>query len=162
MKLYRTELDSGLNNKEILIESNAISIDNVIGGIECTVSCDKTSTGYRIYGNIVCNNKFSCDRCLIEYKKKINTSFNTILTNDSDIVRDKNTDVIMFTISDDFVDLSGILHDIIEIEKPIKRLCSDDCKGICPSCGLDLNHNDCSCKHNSSNNELNKLKDLIK
>ena len=162
MKLYRTELDSGLNNKEILIESNAISIDNVIGRIECTVSCDKTSTGYRIYGNIVCNNKFSCDRCLIEYRKKINTSFNTILTNDSDIVRDKNTDVIMFTISDDFVDLSGILHDIIEIEKPIKRLCSDDCKGICPSCGLDLNHNDCSCKHNSSNNELNKLKDLIK
>ena len=162
MKLYRTELDSGLNNKEILIESNAISIDNVIGRIECTVSCDKTSTGYRIYGNIVCNNKFSCDRCLIEYKKKINTSFNTILTNDSDIVRDKNTDVIMFTISDDFVDLSGILHDIIEIEKPIKRLCSDDCKGICPSCGLDLNHNDCSCKDNSSNNELNKLKDLIK
>ena len=161
MKLYRTELDSGLNNKEILIESNVISIDNVIGRIECTVSCDKTSTGYRIYGNIVCNNKFSCDRCLIEYKKKINTSFNTILTNDSDIVRDKNTDVIMFTISDDFVDLSGILHDIIEIEKPIKRLCSDDCKGICPSCGLDLNHNDCSCKHNSSNNELNKLKDLI-
>ena len=161
MKLYRTELDSGLNNKEILIESNVISIDNVIGRIECTVSCDKTSTGYRIYGNIVCNNKFSCDRCLIEYKKKINTSFNTILTNDSDIVRDKNKDVIMFTNSDDFVDLSGILHDIIEIEKPIKRLCSDDCKGICPSCGLDLNHNDCSCKHNSSNNELNKLKDLI-
>jgi len=161
MKLYRTELDSGLNNKEILIESNAISVDNVIGRIECTVSCDKTSTGYRIYGNIVCNNKFSCDRCLIEYKKKINTSFNTILTNDSDIVRDKNKDVIMFTNSDDFVDLSGILHDIIEIEKPIKRLCSDDCKGICPSCGLDLNHNDCSCKHNSSNNELNKLKDLI-
>ena len=162
MKLYRTELDSGLNNKEILIESNVISIDNVIGRIECTVSCDKTSTGYRIYGNIFCNNKFSCDRCLIEYKKKINTSFNTILTNDSDIVRDKNKDVIMFTNSDDFVDLSGILHDIIEIEKPIKRLCSDDCKGICPSCGLDLNHNDCSCKHNSSNNELNKLKDLIK
>ena len=161
MKLYRTELDSGLNNKEILIESNAINVDNVIGRIECTVSCDKTSTGYRIYGNIVCNNKFSCDRCLIEYKKKINTSFNTILTNDSDIVRDKNKDVIMFTNSDDFVDLSGILHDIIEIEKPIKRLCSDDCKGICPSCGLDLNHNDCSCKHNSSNNELNKLKDLI-
>ena len=162
MKLYRTELDSGLNNKEILIESNVISIDNVIGRIECTVSCDKTSTGYRIYGNIVCNNKFSCDRCLIEHKKKINTSFNTILTNDSDIVRDKNTDVIMFTISDDFVDLSGILHDIIEIEKPIKRLCSDDCKGICPSCGLDLNHSDCSCKDNTSNNELNKLNDLIK
>ena len=161
MKLYRTELDSGLNNKEILIESNVISIDNVIGRIECTVSCDKTSTGYRIYGNVLCNNEFSCDRCLIEYKKKINTSFNTILTNNKDIVKDKNTDVIMFTISDDFVDLSGILHDMIETEKPFKRLCSDDCKGICPSCGLDLNHNDCSCKHNSSNNELNKLKDLI-
>ena len=162
MKLYRTELDSGLNNKEILIESNAISVDNVIGRIECTVSCDKTSTGYRIYGNIVCNNKFLCDRCLIEFKKKINTSFNTILTNNNDIVRGNDTDIIMFTISDDFVDLSGILHDMIETEKPIKRLCSDDCKGICPSCGLDLNHSDCSCKDNTSNNELNKLNDLIK
>ena len=162
MKLYRTELDSGLNNKEILIESDAISIDNVIGRIECTVSCDKTSTGYRIYGNVLCNNEFSCDRCLIECKKKINTSFNIILTNNKDIARDKDTDVIMFTISDDFVDLSSILHDIIEIEKPIKRLCSGECKGICSSCGLDLNHSDCSCKDSLSNNELNKLKDLIK
>ena len=84
-----------------------------------------------------------------------------IVLNNKDIVRDKDTDVIMFTISDDFVDLSGILHDMIETEKPIKRLCSDDCKGICPSCGLDLNHSDCSCKDNTSNNELNKLKDLI-
>tara|TARA_B100001996_G_scaffold55157_2_gene39110 strand:+ start:1597 stop:2085 length:489 start_codon:yes stop_codon:yes gene_type:complete len=162
MKLYRTELDSGLDNKKILVESSTIGIKNVIGHIKCIISCDKTSTGYRIYGNVLCNNKFSCDRCLIEIEKNIKTSLNTLLTNNKDIVKDKDTDVIMFTKSDDFIDLSSILHDIIEVEKPIKSLCSDDCKGICPSCGLDLNRSNCNCKDNSSINELNKLKDLIK
>ena len=78
-------------------------------------------------------------------------------------IRDRdNSDAVMFTISDDFVDLSSILHDVIELEKPIKSLCGDDCKGICPSCGVDLNLNQCRCKNNSSTNEFNKLKDLIK
>jgi len=162
MKLYRTELDSGLDNKKILVESSTIGIKNVIGHIKCIISCDKTSTGYRIYGNVLCNNKFSCDRCLIEIEKNIKTSLNTLLTNNKDIVKDKDTDVIIFTKSDDFIDLSSILHDIIEVEKPIKSLCSDDCKGICPSCGLDLNRSNCNCKDNSSINELSELKDLIK
>jgi len=162
MKLYRTELDSGLNNKEFLVESSTIGIENVIGNIECTISCDRTSTGYRIYGNALCNTKFLCDRCLIESEKKIKTSLNIILTNNKDIVEDKDNDVLMFTVCDDFVDLSGNLHDIIEVEKPIKSLCGIDCKGICPSCGFDLNRSDCNCNDDSSNNELSKLKDLIK
>ena len=90
------------------------------------------------------------------------TSLNIILTNNKDIIGDKDSDVLMFTISDDFVDLSGNLHDIIELEKPIKSLCSNDCKGICPSCGFDLNRIDCNCNNDSSTNELSKLKNLIK
>ncbi len=162
MKLYRTELDSGLNNKEILVESSTIGIENIIGNIKCTISCEKTSTGYRIYGNVLCNTKFLCDRCLIESDEKIKISLNIILTNNKDIIGDKDSDVLMFTISDDFVDLSGNLHDIIELEKPIKSLCSNDCKGICPSCGFDLNRIDCNCNNDSSTNELSKLKNLIK
>ena len=162
MKLYRTELDSGLNNTQKLIKSSALGLGDIEEALECSLNSDKTSTGYRIYGNVFCQIKLSCDRCLCRYKKKIKTALNILLTNNKDIVREKNADVIMFTMSDDFVDLSSILHDVIELEKPIKSLCGDDCKGICPSCGIDLNLNQCRCKNNSSINEFDKLKDLIK
>ena len=162
MKLYRTELDSGLNNKQFLVESESLGIKNVKDRIKCVLSCDKTSTGYRIYGNVFCNTKFLCDRCLSENEKHIKTTLNILLTNNKDIVRENSFDVLKFTISDDFVDLSSILHDVIELEKPIKSLCGDDCKGICPSCGIDLNLNQCRCKNNFSINEFDKLKDLIK
>ena len=162
MKLYRTELDSGLNKKQFLVKSDSLGIKNAKDRVKCVFSCDKTSTGYRIYGNVFCDTKFSCDRCLSENEKQIKTTLNILLTNNKDIVREHNSDVVMFTMSDDFVDLSSILHDVIELEKPIKSLCGDDCKGICPSCGVDLNLNQWRCKNNSSTNEFNKLKDLIK
>ena len=162
MKLYRTELDSGLNNTQKLIKSSALGLDDIEEALECSLNCDKTSTGYRIYGDVFCQIKLTCDRCLCRYKKKIKTALNILLTNNKDIVREKNADVIMFTMSDDFVDLSSILHDVIEVEKPIKSLCRDDCKGLCPSCGLDLNLNRCRCKDNSSMNKFKELKSLIK
>ena len=161
MKLYRTELDSGLNNTQKLIKSSALGLGGIEEALECSLNSDKTSTGYRIYGNVFCQIKLSCDRCLCRYKKKIKTALNILLTNNKDIVREKNADVIMFTMSDDFVDLSSILHDIIMVEKPFKSLCGDNCKGICPSCGLDLNLDQCKCEKNSSIDEFEKLRDLI-
>ena len=52
MKLYRTELDSGLNNTQKLIKSSALGLGGIEEALECSLNSDKTSTGYRIYGNV--------------------------------------------------------------------------------------------------------------
>jgi uncharacterized protein len=42
-------------------------------------------------------------------------------------------------IADDRLELSGWAHDAVALALPDKILCRDDCAGICPVCGKDLN-----------------------
>lgn len=45
--------------------------------------------------------------------------------------------------ADDTVDLSGPVRDEIALAVPIRPLCRDDCLGLCPTCGTDLNRDPC-------------------
>ncbi|MCK7489366.1 MAG: DUF177 domain-containing protein [Anaerotruncus sp.] len=43
------------------------------------------------------------------------------------------------------IDLAPHLREEIILSMPIRLLCKDDCKGICPDCGKDLNTGECIC-----------------
>jgi len=47
--------------------------------------------------------------------------------------------------SDDF-DPRPVLIEQLQLAVPMKPLCRDDCKGLCPHCGADRNDGDCDCK----------------
>jgi uncharacterized protein len=47
---------------------------------------------------------------------------------------------------EDFVDLTENLREDIILELPQRALCRQDCKGLCPVCGEDLNNGSCKCK----------------
>ena len=44
---------------------------------------------------------------------------------------------------------------------PIKRLCKEDCKGLCQQCGNNLNLSTCQCDNDDIDPRLAKLKDLF-
>ena len=43
------------------------------------------------------------------------------------------------------LDLGAFLHEIVSLELPVKPLCREDCAGLCPRCGADLNNDPCEC-----------------
>ena len=43
------------------------------------------------------------------------------------------------------VDVNKIALSDLVLELPTKMLCSEDCKGLCPVCGCDLNESECNC-----------------
>lgn len=47
---------------------------------------------------------------------------------------------------EDFVDLTANMREDIILELPQRALCVEDCKGLCPVCGNDLNRGSCRCK----------------
>ena len=50
-----------------------------------------------------------------------------------------------YSYANDEIDVGAILNEQLLLEKPIKILCNEDCKGLCPSCGSDLNEGTCAC-----------------
>jgi uncharacterized protein len=49
------------------------------------------------------------------------------------------------TVSGNVIDISGSIDACIFEELPMQPLCKEDCKGLCPVCGIDLNENECNC-----------------
>lgn len=51
-----------------------------------------------------------------------------------------------YLIDHDMVDLAPLAHDAILLDLPLAPLCREDCKGLCPFCGIDRNEATCDCQ----------------
>ena len=161
MKLYRSQLDQLISNQlfEISIEDLDLDSFQVVNDqIFSTVTVEFASSGYRIYGDIKCKTLEACDRCLNSYEHKKKIILDIILSNKNELIN--NTDIILFKDSEDFIDLSPVIHDLILLDDPLKRLCRNDCKGLCSNCGADLNKSVCKCTKSNNDHRWDKLKKL--
>ncbi len=61
---------------------------------------------------------------------------------------------------EDFVDLTAQMREDIILELPQRALCAEDCKGLCPSCGKDLNQRPCRCKQSGGDLRWHALDNL--
>lgn len=98
-----------------------------------------------------------CDRCFDEIVKRFEFTFVHGLA--VSLIDDENDDYIEtpdYTLELDEVVISDILLNL-----PSKILCKDDCKGICPKCGKNLNHGECDCDKTEIDSRLEILKQLI-
>ncbi len=59
------------------------------------------------------------------------------------------------------IDLSEMAADGIYTSIPVRDLCVDDCKGICPKCGINLNLGSCDCSHSEIDPRLAGLAKLL-
>jgi len=49
----------------------------------------------------------------------------------------------------DHIDMIDTIADIIRLAEPMNPNCNDNCKGLCPNCGINLNQSSCDCKLDS-------------
>lgn len=83
-----------------------------------------------------------CDRCAAPVSKKVSVqSEHTLVLNLND---EDNDDFIL--IEDMHFLVDELLREDILLVLPTKVLCRDDCKGLCPYCGIDLNDKKCDCE----------------
>ncbi len=83
-----------------------------------------------------------CDRCAKELKLDFSVPVEHTLV--IQLNNENNDDLILI---DNFrFDLDPLVREDILLDLPAKILCSEDCKGICPSCGKNLNEGPCSCE----------------
>ena len=86
--------------------------------------------------------KSVCDRCLRPFDQPKTVRYETMLAEE---LEDEDSDEILL-LEDGAVDLGELARTVFILEMDTKTLCSEDCKGICPGCGVDLNTEPCRCK----------------
>jgi uncharacterized protein len=51
-----------------------------------------------------------------------------------------------YPLADDVIDLEPLARDAVLLELPLAPLCSPDCQGLCPHCGINRNEEACTCE----------------
>ena len=62
---------------------------------------------------------------------------------------------------DGLLDIGDLLREQFQLALPMKPLCSDACRGLCPQCGANLNRTDCGCSPAWEDPRLAPLKSLL-
>ncbi len=103
-----------------------------------------------------------CSRCLKEFPYKVDVEFmDEYLPAEALEGRDEveiSSEEAGISFYEDVVDLENLYMEKVYLSLPMKPLCSDECKGLCPYCGVDLNVESCNCHLREVNSRWEALK----
>ena len=121
----------------------------------------------RVTGSVNTDVSLVCSRCLATYESPVASAFTIIFRKGTvaeaaseEEAELSEQDLISAVYSGDEIDLTHEIEEQIAMEVPFKPLCGENCKGLCPECGTDLNQASCSCSGNRINFKFSALKDF--
>ena len=85
-----------------------------------------------------------CDRCASEFHRKVEFPIDVVLV--TKLESEENEDEWVFPLEGDSADLDDIVRTGFVLNLDSKLLCKEDCKGLCPQCGKNLNDGPCNCR----------------
>jgi uncharacterized protein len=115
--------------------------------IEYELKVQKTPKDIIISGTVKTVVTHECSRCLNSFSQKINVK---------DVLYSFSLDTV-----GDTIDLTSYIREEILLLLPLRPLCSEGCKGLCPSCGKSLNDAPCNCIRVTANTAFDVLDKLI-
>ena len=118
----------------------------------------------RIRGHVKVEMEAECDRCLepasFSIDKDFELYYKPVAEGYGDEKEVDSEEAEMGFYEDDGVDLNDVLREFVLLTLPMQRVCSEDCKGICPECGGNRNQNKCACQTAAVDNRWAALKNL--
>ncbi len=109
-----------------------------------------------VRGIINATGRFQCHRCLELFNQTMEIPFCEKYTKQSEA--DPAADVFYY--QNDEIDLNELIRENMLLAVPLKSLCREDCRGLCPLCGCNLNREKCSCEQHTIDPRLAILKHL--
>jgi uncharacterized protein len=79
-----------------------------------------------------------CRRCLRPVTGEVLVAFQELFEANA---RDGES----YPMGHDRIDLEPLAREALTLDLPLAPLCAEDCRGLCPTCGADLNQGDCDC-----------------
>lgn len=175
MNLNISRLTRGLEQRQDLklqVKFESIVFHNMeyklASPVDINGSISRVGNDLKIKANIVFKYNDNCARCLKKLEEKLSYDIDTLLIreNFADEVSESESDVFFY--EGEELDIYELLIHSLEFIMPAKVLCSEQCKGICPHCGVDLNLDTCDCENEKENEAHNidprfaKLQELLK
>ena len=163
MKIRISRLSEGLHEYHFSSDPSEIGLENNFKkAVEVDVTLDKASRQMYLKSDIRSSGLFQCDRCLAELEQFVSCHFNMFYVYDELDTGSHPADEVQVISPDTvYIDLTEDVRQMVTLAVPLKLLCKDDCKGLCPRCGTNWNHQSCSCNAEVDDSRWEGLRDAI-
>ena len=124
---------------------------SIVAPIELAFDICKDKDQFRLAGTVGTTLELPCSRCLEAFTWPVNASFDLRyqprISNVGEGEREVEEDDLSTAFyENDEIDLGQLMREQFYLSLPMKPLCLDDCQGLCPQCGTNLNRGTCSCE----------------
>ena len=122
----------------------------VVAPVHLVMDVHKDRDTYRVTGHVETRLELECGRCLDSFQVPVDSTFELryvpAAANAGEGEREVDEDDLTTAFyKDEKLDLGELMHEQFVLALPMKPLCSERCKGLCPQCGTNLNTASCDC-----------------
>lgn len=163
------DLPDGVTRHEFMTKASDFPLDymgiELLGTLTANAEITKSNDQIIFRGRIAAPSKLLCSRCAEEFEKVVESDLVFVLA----FVSAEKEDEFMDEDSEDFhflpegtieYDFSPQIRELMILAVDLKPLCKDECRGICPTCGRNLNFEQCDCNKEEIDERWLPLKDL--
>ena len=145
-----------LRDLDLVVEAAPLGVhhERLSGDIDVHLELEALTDGIRVTGNVSAPWSSVCRRCLADIS-------GTAIAEIDELYQRERLDPEAFLLEANQLDLAPMVREAILLELDLERVCSDDCAGLCPACGIDRNKAECSCDTTVTDNRWSALDDLV-
>lgn len=162
------KLGNGFKAAAVDLEPDTIALDAVGAAIDGPVhyvgEIERSDGKTRVRGTITANMTLDCTRCLTPISRELDLPFEAVFvetpedgSGDKELV---DLDLVESPVSGDSLNIADVIREQILLDLPEQVFCTDDCKGLCPQCGANLNLIDCNCENDEIDPRWDALRNL--
>ncbi|MGA6204670.1 YceD family protein [Nocardia testacea] len=104
--------------------------------VELDLRLQSVSEGVLVTGSLEAPVAGECSRCLERFTDTVRLSLTELFAYPDSATDQTSSEDEVYRMSDDLIDLEPLVVDQLGLELPLQPLCSPDCQGLCPECGV--------------------------
>lgn len=127
----------------------------------------KDDDRFHLVGTVKTTLELTCSRCLEPFPLDVDAAFQlrylpkTANTGEGEVEIEED-DLSTAYYNDNLIDLGQLMAEQFQLTLPMKPLCHETCRGLCPQCGTNLNTGSCECRASWEDPRLAALKSFLK
>lgn len=166
MRIPVEDIPEGISNLELTCEVDEIDLEaeavDFVGPVTAKLNLFKQDDTTYVKAELSVVMEAECAKCLSSVREILEVSSENQyrpLPNTSQHLLD---DIGIRYYEEEYIDLSEDIKENLLLEVPARILCSEDCKGLCPHCGQNLNKEKCDCRVEPEEPRDSRFADLVK
>lgn len=133
--------------------------------VEVTIEFRPALEEIRVSGQFNVDLELNCDRCLAVFRWPIDKKIDLLYAPEEAVTQPeesglKDEEVELGFYEGAGLELEEILREQVLLALPMRRVCREDCQGLCPACGENWNERPCGCRLQSADPRWSVLEDL--